>query len=549
MKIKKITTKILFVFITGLIIFGVSGFCIEEHKSILETVEVENIEIPVRVFNKKQPVKGLKKSDFELFINGIKTEINGFYEARKILETQAPASDVNIVQTPPKAAPRLFILIFNMSSYAQDFKIQMDGLFDRIIRNNDRLIVITNRYFLPEWVVKDKEKTKLKILEVIDKEIHQLKMDLIVFENDLKSISSLLKSRIYDENQSRHPSIIFEDFFLNYQFILEDIKEKYLGIPVNQYIKISEYLKSQSMDKWVLNFYQLGRLPILDSLGEINQIIDRYINKAGTKQSQKSFGIDKESADEVRQNLKRFQHNLIMKISDIDNLLIDDIGKVFLNSGAVVHTQLLHPPSRSFSNDFKYETITTQSESILKKLSRLTGGSIVTSNNITKFVNDITNKEDVVYFLTYVPPIEKKKNQKIEINIKDKKYHTVYDNRKRLKSFNQMMERFTNNEKEIEIASLSCNNDQITVKLKNLKMVRYEGEQFGAVQAKIKITDKQSKLISHFEKIFKGINEQGLFQVALPSLSNGQYNIVIEIKDLFAFKSVYVGDAISINKL
>ena len=73
----------LFFILTMLFVFSpLQG---QEHKKIVEKVVVENIEIPVRVFQGKQPVGGLKKEDFQLFLNGKRKEINGLYEVRKIL--------------------------------------------------------------------------------------------------------------------------------------------------------------------------------------------------------------------------------------------------------------------------------------------------------------------------------------------------------------------------------------------------------------------------------------------------------------------------------
>ena len=543
---KSILVPLLCIGFIGL--FGLLGLRAQEHEKIVETVQVENIEIPVRVFNGNQPVGDLKKEDFEFFVNGKKTEINGFYETRKKLETSESTGKDAPGEIDVKMTPRLFVLIFNLSSYTQDFHDKMDLLFKRIIRPDDRVIVITNRFFLPEWEVMDPEKTKNKIIDVLDKETHQLKVDLTGFEVDLKSISTTLKSRLSDPNEGANPSSILEEFFLNYQFILEDIKEKFLGIPVNQYIKISEYLKAQPMNKWVLNFYQLGRLPMIDSYGEVNRFINKYLERTTTGRTGMSGGPSEEDPKEVRVLLEKVYYKFITDIKAIDNLLINDICKAFINSGAVVHTQLLNPPPRSFSTDYKYETINIESESILKELSRLTGGRILTSNRTDKFIDKITAGEDIVYFLTYVPLPGQKRVQKLDINVKGKNYRVVYDNRKRLKYFNEIMTKLASREKDIEIESLSYQNDQLTVKLKNLRLVRYEGEEFGAVQARIKITDKQSRLISNYEKIFKGIKEQGIFQVTLPPTTGGQYHVVLEVKDLFALKSVYVGDAISISK-
>jgi hypothetical protein len=522
----------------------------QEHKKIVEKIVVENIEIPVRVFQGTKSVGGLKKEDFRLYLNGKPKEINGFYEVRKKLADDSSPDSGSLPGPSHITPPRLFVLIYNLSTYTQDLTSRLNTLFERIIRPNDHIMVITNNFFITEFEVMNENKAKEKILKVLDKEIKKLKQELIVFENELKSIAAVLKSRLQDSDGivAQSPTPILYDFFVNYQFILEDIKEKYLSIPLDQYIKISEYLRSQEGEKWVINFYQLGRLPLLDNLGEINRIINRLGDDGSNSNP---LGAAGETPQEIRQVIQDIYLNFINKVKMIDSLFVNDIGKAFINSGATFHTQLLSPLTRSFSTDFKYETITTESENILRHLSKLTGGSILSSNRTKKFVKDITTKEDISYVITYVPnPGKKRKKPKVNIKINNNNYRVVFDDQRRLKSFKSMMKRLTQDYKDIEIESLSCKDDLVTFKLKNIEVVRYEGEKFWAVQSRIKILDNHSRLITGFDKVFKGIKGEGegTIQVKLPSLTGGRYYVVLEVKDLFSLKSVTAGDAISIIK-
>lgn len=504
----------------------------QEHEKIVEKVIVENIEVPVRVFQGKQPVGGLKKKDFQLFLSGKRKEIHGFYEVRKKLADNLSRDPGPSEGAQPGIPPRLFVLIFNLGSITEDLNSELDMFFERIIRPNDRLMVLTNRFFISEWEVKNKEEARRKIKEVLDKEIHQLRMELLRFETDLRASASALKFQIANSEANILPA--FQEFFLNYRFILEDIKDQYLSIPVDQYIKIAEYLKSQQADKWVINFYQMGRLPMPIKSGTINRIIEYYLDSGPL---------------EYKITLQQFYYDVLLKIKTIDTLFINDIAKAFLNSGATVHTQLLLPIPRYLSEDFQYENISTESASIMTKLSHLTGGKVLTSNRTEKFIKDITTREDIIYVLTYAPNTgEKGKKPKLTVKVKNKNYRVTYDNKKRLKSFKDMVERLTKNIKDLEIESLSYNNHMMTFKLKNIQVVQYEEEKFWLVQARIKILDQHSHLITGFKKVYKGkeITGEGTIRIKLPSLGKGRYHIVLEVKDLFSFKSVTVGDSISI---
>ena len=532
--VKKMTSPIFFLFMLSVVFVG-SPLGAQEHKAIVETLQVENVEIPVRVLAEKQLVGGLNKEAFQLWVNGKPKEINGFYEVRKKLGEMLPSEQGPTPGSKPAVQPRLFVLIFNLSSFQQDLNPVLDALFKQVVRPADYLMVISNRYFISEWKVVDEEQARSKIKETLDKEIHRIKLDMLGFEAELKYLAGTLKYQLANLDEGQTPDRCYREFFSQYQVILRNIKENFLDIPVEQYIKIAGYLKSQRRDAWVLNFYQLGFLPMLDNFGVINQYLMNF--------------IDGEYAVAMKHTLQSHYFDFISQVKTIDNQFIADIGKTFLNSGATVHTQLLHPVSRNLSGDYKYETLTTQSESILKNLSRLTGGTVLSSNSTGKFVTDIKAKEDIVYFLTYVPEkSEKRKEQKIEIKMNNPGYRLVYDDQRRLKTFEKKMARLNRDRKDIEIESFTCNDNLVTIRLKNLQVVRNEGEEFSTVQVHLKILDNRSRLSSAIEKLFKGKKSEGTVQVKLPALPGGDYNIVLEVKDLFSLKRIVAGDAIRITK-
>jgi hypothetical protein len=532
----------------------------QEQEKIVETVYVENVEIPVRVFDKTQLVKGLTKANFELYVDGKRTEINAFFEARKkIEENLSPGADP-VEREAAAARPRLFALIFNLTDFKQDLAGHLDTLFKTIIKPGDHLIVITNRYFFPEWEVKSPEITKNKIVEILEKEVVKLKSEMLRFENELHSISSELKSRLADryekDTDDNYPFKIFRDFFLTYQFVLEDIRNQYLNLPVSQYIKISEYLKGQDMEKWVLNFYQIGRLPLLDKNGPIHRKLDAFIDNDSSDSGGSSSGSGKSftytpDMKTVRQKLKSMYFDFIMEIQIIDELYVRDIGKAFLNSGATVHTLLLKPDRQSSITgygDFKYEDVSTESESIFRQMTKLTGGRVVRSNKISQFISSITRDEDTLYTLTYAPDGRSKKTSQVEVKVDNPTYRVVYDDRKRLKPFHEMVNRLGQLSRSIDIESITCDGRTLTAKLANIELVQFEGNALGAVRARVKIQDKRKKQIVNFEKTYKGIKERGLLQIALPPIADGKYKLILEVKDLFTLKDVYAGDAINFTK-
>jgi len=524
----------------------------QDQEKIIETVHVRNIEVPVRVFKGTQLVGGLKKKDFILYVSGKKREINGFFEVRKKLEVNTPHIPSQEIKKPKQ--PRFFTLIFNVHDYHQELESLIELLFNSIIQPNDRLMAITNHYVFPEWIVKSPEKTKNEIIKVLKRERNRVRSEMLRFQSTLKAEATLLKARMADKEGGENPDIPIRHFFNMYQLILEDIKNNCLNLPLGEYIKMAEYIKIQEGEKWVLNFYQIGHLPLLDSFGKVSETIDGVMDttthSGGRFATGRAAGLmdDANTLFKAIRDIKRLYTDFIQQLREVDHILINDISKSFLNSGATFHTLLLKPINPGFSEDFKYEPLNTDSESILRSLSRMTGGSITRSNRIDDFINDITKKEDIIYHLTFAPVLSKKKYLDVKIKVKDGKYTVSYDDHKRLNMYKRVMKELDLNTSDLEIKSISYNNDHLTVKLSNIKLADYEGKSFGAVHVRFKILDHSSRLISNFKKTYRGIDQEGIFITKLPLLPPGNYKVVVEIKDLFSLKNVFVGDAINIIK-
>lgn len=524
----------------------------QNHQKIVETVNVGNIEIAVRVFDGNKPVKGLKKEDFQLYLNGKKKTINGFYQETKKLE-KLGSTAVTGMEAQPGKEPRIFVLIFNLSDYHEDLTGQMDILFNRIIRRGDRLIVITNRFFFPEWLVTGRQKMKRKILGILRKEVGKMKFEILRLQSELNAAASITKSRLTTDipNQFKDPEIILREFFLTYQFALEDIKRQYLNIPLGQYIKVAEYLRCRQAQKYVLNFYQLGRLPMLKEDSVIADFVRRIkadfkFHPRPNSENDTRFG----KANDLAQKIHVLYTDFILKIQATDDYLVNDISKSFLNSGAVFHTLLMKPVQPGFSDDFEYKTISTESEHILKKISHLTGGKVLISNKLDTFIDKITVQDDVVYVMTYgAGKKRKKKPPKLRLKLANKQYRVVYDDQMRKKEFNKMMKRMLSGTPDLEIASVDYIpvKNRLAVRLRNIQLVDDENDTFGAVRARIKIQTKKKKIVAGYEKTFKGIDEKGLIYMDVPKLAPGNYTVILEIRDLFSLKNVFIGDAVNIK--
>ncbi len=493
----------------------------EPQEPIIENITVTNTQFPVRVFLEGRPVGGLSKKDFTLFVDDKETPINGFYETKKKLNSLQDRSMGK--KGPVEAAPpRLFIVIFNISDYNLNLEQDIDMLFQEILRLDDRFIVISNNYFLPETTLKDPELEKRIVVETLRKEADKLRMSILEVESELKVQANNFVSRLSDPTERRQPDFpyeVFREFFSNYILTFEQFKKGYFELAKEQYIKIAEYLKSQDAEKWILNFFQVGLFPRFKMHGQIQGALNLY-----TESNREDQAMD------IR--MKALIMELLPKLEDVDKWMVDNISRLFIDSGATIHTLLKRPKNTNFLDHYEYQPISTDSESILREIARLTGGSLVHDKSAAEFVAEISAKEDIYYMLTFEP----------------ENYRLVYDNKKKPHLFRKILDKIKEYNPQVKIGTISLVNDTLLVKITRIKTVplgNMNDSRIGRIEAKVMIVDSDSKVIWESRKFYKCKESESVFQTVIPPLKKGNYNVLVEVKDLLSWYTDAAGENIT----
>ncbi len=381
------------------------------HKQIVEKVEVTNVEVPVRVFHKGQPVAGLQKDDFKLLVNGKEVAINGFYQDRKTIVPDGAAAS----ETLPS---RLFLLIFNTGDYHTDISRVLDTFFSDIFKPGDRLMVLTNNFFFDDREILKPGQEKKKLEKVLKLEARGTREIAVLLERKLKNLKRNFLAKFAGFGASHISGIEMsrDDFVYNYTQLLAEFKNIYLTVDTAQYARLAIYLKEQKVEKWVLSFYQVGRFfkPRYGS-----DFLKKVMGPTGKAQNRYTL---LQEALEAKEELPQ-----------------EDLGKLFANSGAAFHTLLLE--NKEFlqndpDGDLSYIPIVSDTYNLLGEIAKKTGGTFIHADEAEKFYGKIAGREDIFYMLTYAPPKgKKKKKAKIKVLLdgagKGKGYRISYDNQRR----------------------------------------------------------------------------------------------------------------------
>ncbi len=481
-----------------------------ETERIREEIEVVNVEVPVRVFYKKKPVKGLKKKDFKLFIDKEEREINGFYEVRKKIDTP-----------PARRKPRLYVLMFNVMTYTDEVAKGLEKLFGKVIRPRDRIMVLTNTMFLKDKVVADPKADLEKLKKILRLESKKVEKTINTLEYNLRYMASSFKMDYRTPGLAPDRlTLIVQRFIDDYGTLLEEFKQAFFNPRHDQYLMVADYLKSQKVDKWVLNFYQESEFPMLEpskSAPGLYRMIEVFALMA-----------DMENP---------YLHRVEYPLGRPNRAYVETVGKLFLNTGATFHTLLMDPHLPEFYKDFRYTAVSIDSEHISRKVTRLTGGSIVDSNNMEKFIKKISGKEDVYYMLTYAPKTDAGKG-KVRIRMPGKGFRVVYDDRQRPRYMKRAVTAMEKAVPQIRFQKVELKDGLIYAFISGVRLEgKKEGAQKGKLLLGIKILNDQVQEAAVTKKGFTCWAETVPVRLRLPALKKGKYQVVLEVNDVLSGKN------------
>ena len=100
---------------------------------------------------------------------------------------------------------------------------------------------------------------------------------------------------------------------------------------------------------------------------------------------------------------------------------------------------------------------------------------------------------------------------------------------------------------DIIIREIHFRQGVLTVILDNITMTGEGNDRFGVVRVKVMIMDRQGKPLKELNKQFKGKKTSGLFTIHIPHLGAGSYEIVVEVRDMYSWKSTVTGKSLRVR--
>ena len=507
----------------------------KEHEPIIEKVIVTNIEVPVRVLYKGEPVKDLTKDDFTIYENKKKMGINGFFLKRKKLKVTGTAE---VIQESPPVKPRTFVLAFSITDFNQYLVKAVDHLFENILRTDDRLLLLANDKTLEYPKLENKEEIKRLLMAELREQSQNARHRLIIYINQVESylnmpnfketigiVGTTGNLRRLDKLQA---IIGFLDKYLHTWI---DYRNKYLTPRLDRFYYFSRYLEGLKGDKWVFSFYQFDLFPKIRMTSEI---MDRLRILASVLIESEESGNNS-----IGKRLNTFLNQLLVELNVDKTFPIEEVSKLFYKVDATFHSFFIKSLAKTGVDDMEYEEVASDIERTLKEITDITGGQNITSNDLVKSIETVSELEDVYYILTYAPQ-DPKKAGKLKIKVNNKKYEVLYDDNFRADYINDYLNKLAGTVKisKIKIEDFSFQGKILAFTVKNYLMKKEGDNNIGRMKVRIKLTnsDNNAVLFDQAKILTAQKTEMKISLDTFKTIPGGEYDFNIDAVDMLTGK-------------
>jgi hypothetical protein len=508
----------------------------KEHEPIVEKVTVTNVEVPVRVLYKGEPVTDLTKDDFTIYENKKKMSINGFFLKRKKVKV---TGTTEVIRESKPVKPRTFVLVFSITDFNEHLVKAVDHLFDNILRTNDRLMLLANDKTLKYPNLEKKEEIRLQLMTELREQSQSARHRLLKYINQVETYLNMqdfkeaiglssVSGRRADQRDRAQPIVSFLERYL---ITWVDYRKKYLTPRVDRFYYFSRYLEGLKGDKWVFSFYQFDLFP---KICMTSQIMDRLRIIASNL-----IESDEGGANAIGKRLNTFLNQLLVELNVNKTFPTEEVSKLFYKVDATFHSFFIKSLMKSGSDDLDYQEVASDIEGTLKEITDITGGQNITSNDLVKSIETVSELEDVYYILTYAPK-DPEKAGSLKIKVKNRKYKVLYDDNFRADYindyFNQLADKFKT--PDIKIEDFSFRGKILAFTVKNYMMTKEGENDIGRMKVRIKLTNSDNNTVLFDQaKVFTAQKtEMKVSLGAFKQIQRGEYDFLIDAVDMFTGK-------------
>ena len=494
-----------------------------------ETVDIVAVEVPVRVSHEGKPVFGLTRDDFTLYENGKKQVITDFYITRKQLQIGSETeTDAEAAVAP---APRFFVLVFRCYDFNDTLLKGLRTTFQNILRPRDQLVVFINNSTLNYAPIADKQKVEAELETTLRSECYQAKARMLGYLKQVEQESKLIKMNLDSStgmaSSTRPSQIVF--YLKKYLDLWKEYKKMVLEQDLGSYYRFASLLEQVKMEKWVLNFYQLEMIPRMSLGRQVRNVLEGYVQRFAISTVPEELAVGRS----IAQTLQDIDRSLSV-CADFPS---EQAAKLFNKVNATFHTIFLNAVIESLDEDIEFRQVSTDIENTLRELTHQTGGNLITSTDIPQSLAKISEMEDLVYTLAYVPSKKKSAAGKVKVKLSNSRYDLFYDDNQREDYIRAFIRKQEQENPSVRFQNLEFKDKRLLIGIDNFKILQTDGKSLGRLEVRIQIKTDSGTAVFDKGRQMETTKQPVSISLDFSGLIAGKYTILVTVRDLLSGKS------------
>lgn len=492
--------------------------------------EVFFIKIPVRIFHQGNAVETLKKSDFQVFLNG---QLQPVREMKIVKKTILPEPDTD-------QNPRLFMLLSSISHHNPEIEKYLEYLFNRVFEINDRLILVfddgtyrlDNLNHMQSALLKTKRlvirhgsilnKAKKADAERLEETIDYLRKNAESFSgNDAEFISG---GKIHQHYYMKY----FKSSLARYLKATQNYIRRYLLPDMNRYRELMAELNHIPGEKWIIHLYQPGMTPRLSKKNRSS--IKKMINNLTQRDWTVAWMDEIDNAKQIKKLLADIDNTLNISsqfpIIQLKDLLFNDrwtLNCIFLSDNKEGQSTVVE------SNQSVHEV-----KKKWQQLSMATGGRSI---EWPLPRSDSHPKVEDMYYELQLNPIHSDPVKKIEIKLSNPGYQVFYSHEIRPGPAPEFSPKTTIPTWYPHINEVDFKTNKLFIGISTHSSLKNRENRKVQIRIRVQIVDNQNRLRFDQQKDLIKIKDPIGITLALEWLEKGKHTVIVEVTDLSTSRS------------
>jgi hypothetical protein len=462
--------------------------------------------VALRVFQDGAAIGDLEKQGVELLIDGAPQAISGWQKVTK--KIAAPGAE----------SRRFFVLIFHLDEYPANLSQALGKLFQGLLRDNDRLLVLANQATLLIENLTNREKSAAAVEAFVKEQARRFRQTLESEQNNLLKIVGKMVSDYVRVTANVHRHYYMKGFnssLEEYLSLLQEYKRRYLLPAPGLFSGLCKQLSGIRDEKWIIAFWQLSEIPKFprSSRDFIARLADDY---------QQSALLDENDYG------KRYNKRLL----EIEEVYVDkstfpgpDICNLLTGLEATLHAFYVSPRDPALGNDPDFKNVAEQSRKILAGVANNSGGLFRSFAEPESDMAAIAEKVDSYYVLNFSPVLG---YRKVDIGLPDKKLSAWYDplapgeRKKACQAQTQM---------QVELRDVILQNRKLAFKIVRFLKDVPKHEAKAEIFVRVYLKDGQGRLVFDQSRYLAPQKTEIAMILELVGVPPGGYGVAIEVGD------------------